>query len=221
MGFGHIQARQWRRRRGAPAPAPTAPAAVLETRDQRRRLGREIGLDRDHGDHGRGGRALGVEQVSVALHVERHRYVVVGDRRGDEHVGAPGPGPGVRGHGQVHLERDGAVGLARQIGRGPPGATRQRREGEPAVGGEEALERQLMLAVGRAIELGAYARAERGVAERESEPTCQLFRGSGGNRGSSTGRACARARRGARPRCAIGTGEPAQEQRERGGRGQA
>src|SRR5205085_466194 len=103
----------------------------------------------------------------------------------------------------------------------PPGAARQRREGEPAVGGEEPLEWQLMLAVRRAIELGAYASAERGVAQRERESARQLFRGSGGGRGSGTGRSGARARRGSCTRGAIGTGEPAHEQGERRGCGQA
>ena len=168
---------------------------------------------------------LGVEQPAVAVQVERHRHIVVADRRRNEYVGTPGPGAAVRRHRQVHLERDGAVGVARDIARGPSGAPRHRREGDPAVAREKALERELVLAVRRAGELGVHARTERGVGERQGEPARQLLGGSGVSGGSGTGRSGVRARRGAgrrsRSRCAIGTGEPAHEQREGRGHGQA
>src|SRR6267154_3294551 len=89
-----------------------------------------------------GGRSE-VEHQPVALHVERHRWVVVGDRRGDQHVGVTLPGSAVLRNGEVHLERDGAVGGAGQVRRGDAAALRHGREGVPAPGRQKPLEHSL------------------------------------------------------------------------------
>jgi len=92
---------------------------------------------------------------------------VVGERRGNQHVGVTLPGSAVLRNGKVHLEGDGAVGGAAQIRRGDAGALRHGREGMPPPGREKPLERQLVLAERGAIELTLHVSAEGGVAERE------------------------------------------------------
>ncbi len=94
---------------------------------------------------------------------------MVGDRRGDQHVGVTLPGSAVLRNGEVHLEGDGAVGGAGQIRRGDAGALRHGREGVPPSGRQEALERQLVLTERGAVELALHVSAEGGVSERERE----------------------------------------------------
>ncbi len=107
--------------------------------------------------------------MPVTLHVERHRGVVIRDRRRHQHVGVAGPGAAVLRNGEVHLERDGAVGGAGQVRRGDAAALRHGREGVPAPGRQKPLERQLVLTEGGAIELAPHVSAEGRVAERERE----------------------------------------------------
>ena len=96
--------------------------------------------------------------------LERHRRIVVGHRGRHEDVGSAGPGAAVLRDREVHLERNRALGIARHGG--------QRR---PALRREEALERELVFAERRPIELGLDVRPERGVAECQRQRSRQLL----------------------------------------------
>src|SRR2546426_625444 len=100
-------------------------------------------------------------------------------------------------------------------GKKPPHDRHSLEAGAPRHGGEgagdEALERQLVLAERGAIELALDVSAERGVAEREGEGACQEL---GGRRRGEDARSIGR-RVGCSARWAVGTCERAHQHRER------
>src|SRR2546422_10336609 len=116
-------------------------------------------------------------------------------------------------NGEVHLERDGALGGAGQVRRRETGASRHGGQSTaPAapLGCEEALERQLVLAERRAIELSLHVSPERGVAQRERQGACQQLgtgrRGQGRLAGSRIGGGAG---------WAVGASEGAHQEHER------
>src|SRR2546430_7323274 len=170
MGLRHVEPGRGRRGRGRgrggrrAATATTASAVFLA--ELHRGSRREVGLDRDERDHRGRGRPVWVEQDAVPLRVERHRDVVVAQGGCNEHVRVAGPGPPVRRHGEVELQRDRCQSLAVDLACRYAGVPRDLVAGVAPVRAEKALEVELVLAEWRRIELCLDVRTERRMRER-------------------------------------------------------
>ena len=176
MAFGHVQARgrRWGGHDAADRPAP-ASVAIDDAFHDARRPNREVGFDRHEGQDGNGRGPLRVEHLAPAVGIERDRRIVVRHRGGDQHLLVAGPCRAMRGHGEVDLERDRRLDLAldRVLGRGV--LRRDFPERPALVVGQEGLELQLVLAIGRDVELRLQIGPKRGVLEPFGEHLGERF----------------------------------------------
>src|SRR5438093_13261869 len=146
MAFGHVQTGRGRGRWGA---APDGPTAIVDAFDDARGALGEVRFDRYERQDGNRRRRLRVEHLAPAVRIERDGWIVVRHRRRDQHLLVAGPRRAVRRHGEVDLERDRRLGLVGERVLGRAVLHRDLPHGPAVVGGEEGLELELVLAIGR------------------------------------------------------------------------